>query len=117
MENSIVHGIEPKRGGGSVHISIWEEEDAVYIRVGDDGVGFDPDTLNEPRGADSGRHARVALKNIERRIQLLYGEPYGMAIRSVPGEGTSIVLTLPILTTGDTTDNEEEYRNAERNDR
>lgn len=117
VENSIVHGIEPKRGGGRVHISIWEEEDAVYIRVGDDGVGFDPDTLNEPRGADSGRHAHVALKNIERRIQLLYGEPYGMAIRSVPGEGTSIVLTLPILTTGDTTDNEEEYRNAERNDR
>lgn len=98
VENSIVHGLEPKRQGGWVRISIWEEEDAVYIRVSDDGVGFDPASLtgraSEP---DDRRHAHVALHNIARRIQLLYGEPYGMNIKSAPGEGTSIVLTLPIL--------------------
>lgn len=96
VENSIVHGLEPKRQGGWVRISIWEEEDAVYIRVSDDGVGFDPSALPAAQ-PDDRRHAHVALRNIERRIHLLYGEPYGMDVKSAPGEGTSIVLTLPIL--------------------
>lgn len=47
IENSIVHGLEPKRHGGWVRVSIWEEEDAVYIRVHDDGVGFDPSAIRK----------------------------------------------------------------------
>ena len=97
IENSIVHGLEPKRHGGWVRVSIWEEEDAVYIRVHDDGVGFDPSAIPQP-GSDDKHHTHVALHNIERRFQLLYGEPYGMSIKSAPGHGTSIVLTLPIIT-------------------
>ena len=97
IENSIVHGLEPKRHGGWVRVSIWEEEDAVYIRVYDDGVGFDPSAIPQP-GSDDKHHTHVALHNIERRFQLLYGEPYGMSIKSEPGHGTSIVLTLPIIT-------------------
>ena len=97
IENSIVHGLEPKRHGGWVRVSIWEEEDAVYIRVHDDGVGFDPSAIPQP-GSDDKHHTHVALHNIERRFQLLYGEPYGMSIKSEPGHGTSIVLTLPIIT-------------------
>ena len=97
VENSIVHGLEPKRHGGWVRVSIWEEEDAVYIRVHDDGVGFDPSAIPQP-GSDDKHHTHVALHNIERRFQLLYGEPYGMSIKSEPGHGTSIVLTLPIIT-------------------
>lgn len=97
VENSIVHGLEPKRHGGWVRVSIWEEEDAVYIRVHDDGVGFDPSAIPQP-GSDDKHHTHIALHNIERRFQLLYGEPYGMSIKSEPGHGTSIVLTLPIIT-------------------
>lgn len=97
VENSIVHGLEPKRHGGWVRVSIWEEEDAVYIRVYDDGVGFDPSAIPQP-GSDDKHHTHIALHNIERRFQLLYGEPYGMSIKSEPGHGTSIVLTLPIIT-------------------
>lgn len=98
VENSIVHGLEPKRQGGWVRISIWEEEDAVYLRVSDDGVGFDPSRHNlHPPLPDDHRHTHVALHNIERRIQLLYGKPYGMSIKSESGHGTSIILTLPIV--------------------
>ena len=89
VENSIVHGLEPKRHGGWVRVSIWEEEDAVYIR--------DPSAIPQP-GSDDKHHTHIALHNIERRFQLLYGEPYGMSIKSEPGHGTSIVLTLPIIT-------------------
>ena len=102
IENSIVHGLEPKRRGGSVRISVWEEEDAVCVRVSDNGVGFDPAILDQPRKEPGNRrHAHVALRNIERRIKLLYGKNYGMTIHSAPNDGTSIVLTLPIIPSND----------------
>lgn len=98
VENCIVHGLEPKRGGGTVHISIWEEEDAVYIRIADDGVGFDTSALHldQADGRASSAHNHIALVNIARRIQLLYGSPYGMKIVSSPGKGTEITVTLPV---------------------
>ena len=42
-----------------------------------------------------GRHS--GLYNIHRRIQLLYGHPYGVEIRSLEGHGTTLVVTLPAV--------------------
>lgn len=101
VENGIVHGLEPKRGGGTLRIGIWEEAEAICVRVSDDGVGFDTSQLNldTPQINDEKtRHNHVALTNINRRIQLLYGQQYGMAISSTPGKGTDVTLTLPIDT-------------------
>ena len=36
-----------------------------------------------------------ALQNIQRRLRLRYGEPYGLSIESQPGKGTTITLILP----------------------
>lgn len=55
-----------------------------------------------------GRHS--GLYNIHRRIQLLYGYPYGVEIRSLEGHGTTLVVTLPAaaekcaFSTGDNND-------------
>ena len=117
VENSIVHGLEPKRGGGTLRIAIWEEADAICVRVSDDGVGFETAQLNldSPENKeDKTSHNHVALTNINRRIQLLYGPPYGMTIASIPGKGTDVMLTLPI-----DTDNisERSAGNVQNNDR
>lgn len=42
VENAVVHGLEPRRGLGSVMVRLWEEDSSVCVRVEDDGVGFDP---------------------------------------------------------------------------
>lgn len=96
VENSVVHGLEPKCGGGEVRISIWEEENAMYIRVKDNGVGFNASALPTEETAANSRHNHIALDNIARRIQLLYGKNYGMNIHSVPGKGTQITISLPL---------------------
>lgn len=101
VENAIVHGLEPKRGGGFLRISIWEEAESVCVKVSDDGLGFDVSRidLNTREGAcDKAEHNHVALTNINRRIQLVYGQQYGMTISSVPGSGTDVMLNLPIDT-------------------
>ncbi len=101
VENGIVHGLEPKRSGGTLRISIWEEEEDICVRVSDNGVGFDTAKLNfdkPEKNKDETRHNHVALININRRVQLLYGQQYGITISSIPGKGTDVMLTLPIDT-------------------
>ncbi|MCP1109509.1 sensor histidine kinase [Ohessyouella blattaphilus] len=104
VENSIVHGLENKREGGFVNISIWEEVDSICVRISDNGIGFDTDSINWDVNSptdENAPHNHVALQNINRRIQLLYGEPYKMTITSIQGEGTDILLTLPVNHTQD----------------
>ncbi len=97
VENSVVHGLENKRGGGSVRISIWEEEDEIDIRVWDNGVGFDTTNLFQTDVDEvDNQHNHVALPNVQRRIQLLYGQAYGISVTSTPGNGTTALVNLPL---------------------
>lgn len=98
VENSIVHGLENKRGGGLVSVHIWEEESGVFIRVLDDGVGFDANKIDfeGEENTASDTHNHVALFNINRRIQLLYGKEYGLTVITKPGCGSSVTVRLPV---------------------
>ena len=40
----------------------------------------------------------IALVNVNNRIHLIFGDEYGMHVYSVPGEGTDVEITIPILT-------------------
>ncbi|MHC1787670.1 MAG: sensor histidine kinase [Christensenellales bacterium] len=99
VENSFVHGLEDSRKDGVVDISIWEEDLALLIRVRDNGMGFDVSSWRqlEP-STDAGQAGRggVALRNIQRRIELLYGTSFGLSVNSTIGEGTTILITLPL---------------------
>ena len=98
IENSVVHGLENKLEGGMLQVSIWEEEDTIYTRIVDDGIGFDVSSLDLKSRKDPdiqrGRH-HIALANVQRRIELLYGEGYGIQITSKAGIGTTVLITLP----------------------
>lgn len=107
VENAVVHGLEEKREGGTVVLSVWEEDDGLYIKVTDDGVGFNP--ADPPKQTD-GTNNHVALDNVRKRIRLLYKDPYGMKIESQIGKGTSITFHLPL-------DTKEECDNVSNPDR
>lgn len=91
VENSVVHGLEPQRGGGRVTVGIWEEDDSVYIRVEDNGVGF-----SQAAASDHDQHNHVALDNIRKRLEIMYGTASSFRLRSTPGEGTVALLIIPI---------------------
>jgi len=38
----------------------------------------------------------VGFSNVYRRIQAIYGERYGVSVDSVPGEGTTVTVRLPM---------------------
>jgi len=61
----------------------------LQLEIRDDGIGFDPE-LAESRG----RVGRAqGLQNLRRRAELLHAT---LAVRSAPGRGTSLSLTMPV---------------------
>ena len=97
VENAIKHGILPKPGSGTVHITARPGEGEMLIVIRDDGVGIPhdkiPDVLRPGHGSGNG----VGLSNVHERLKGLFGEEYGLRIVSVPGEGTSIYVRVPLL--------------------
>ena len=82
VENAILHGIKPKPEGGTVKISLRDDERNWYLTVVDDGQGFDP---TQPQKKQS-----VGLANVRKRIEKFEGS--ALEIVSVPGNGTTAVL-------------------------
>ena len=111
LENSIIHGTELKIGTGNLRIHFERTKERLLIRISDDGVGMDEDTLaklNRKLGRDGNSMAYqtgeagggIALVNVNSRIHLLFGEEYGMHVYSVPQKGTDVEISLPISANG-----------------
>lgn len=99
VENALYHGLEPKRGQGRVRVYARSTVDVFHIVVADDGVGMDAETLasvqrglreDAPRGGRS-----VGLANVQQRLKLYGGRQFGLTVRSAPGQGTEVTITMP----------------------
>lgn len=107
IENAIIHGLERKVGRGTIEIDISTTEDRLIIKITDDGVGMDENTLgciNERMHEISGQgllkqgssqKGGIGLINVNNRIKLQFGEKYGLRIYSIKDFGTSAEVTLP----------------------
>lgn len=87
VENAVKHGIRKKAGKGNITISTYADEDNNYIKISDDGVGFD---INSCELTD-GNH--VGIKNVSDRIHLMTNGT--LDIESIPGVCTTVVISIP----------------------
>lgn len=99
VENSFIHGIEPKEGKGIISIDVVEYEKNVYITIKDNGVGMTPSKLQALKAIlnQEDKSDRIGINNVNQRIKYFYGEEYGLDIESIYGEGTVAKITLPVL--------------------
>jgi len=86
LENAIKHGIEPKLGGGSVHLSANRQAGRLRIDLHDDGVGLS-ETSKPGQGA--------GLDNVRARLAALYGNAGKLTLASNPSGGVTASLELP----------------------
>jgi two-component system LytT family sensor kinase len=91
IENSIKHGLEPRLNGGTVTLRSRLEGDRVLIEVSDDGVGIG----NRPASALRKTGAGIGMKNVQERLDVLYGSQARFNIVSNPGRGTLVSIELP----------------------
>ncbi len=75
------------------------------LEIRDDGLGFAPDAVAAPHAGRS-----EGLSNMRRRAELLHAQ---LVLRSAPGQGTSLSLTMPLPATGRRNDSSSEPRREE----
>jgi two-component system LytT family sensor kinase len=91
IENSIKHGLEPRLRGGTVTLRSRLEGDRVLIEVADDGVGMG----NRPISALPRTGAGIGMKNVQERLEVLYGNQARFEVVSNPGRGTLVSIEIP----------------------
>lgn len=104
VENALYHGLLNCSMGSTITLSARKEGEKLYFSVTDDGVGISGEAMEqlrkslmkkssfaEPNGDGNGS---IGLKNINSRIQLYYGEQYGVNIVSETGKGTTVTICV-----------------------
>jgi two-component system sensor histidine kinase YesM len=103
IENAAYHGLDDSKP--QMHLSIKCEitEQKLLFHISDDGCGMDRATLDKlndglkhelpPKKSINGG---IGMKNVHQRVQLHYGLAYGIEVFSEPGEGTDVILSLPL---------------------
>lgn len=97
VENALYHGVKYKEGVGTILVDGYETESTVVLQVIDDGIGMDEDEMYHLFEKRKSTHKtnRVAIRNINNRIQLHYGKEFGLSFESKKGYGTKVMITLP----------------------
>jgi two-component system sensor histidine kinase YesM len=102
VENALYHGIKNKRQGGTIVVRAkHKNKDEVQLEVEDNGIGFTPEKLAQLRGELEDESGDIKLEsgfgigNVNKRIRLYYGKPYGLSIESMYTSGTRVVLVIP----------------------
>jgi len=97
MENSFFHGFNHKPGG-YINVLVWQEENVLICEVVDNGDGMEVSSENKLPNTKRKQQmfSGIGVRNVHERIQLIYGEQYGVTISSELGEGTKVRLELPI---------------------
>jgi two-component system, sensor histidine kinase YesM len=97
MENSFFHGFI-RKSEGYINVLVWQDGNTLICEVLDNGDGMEvsedstlPDTKRKKQ-----QFSGIGVRNVHERIQLIYGEEFGVTISSTLGEGTKVRITLPI---------------------
>ncbi|WP_136608566.1 sensor histidine kinase [Paenibacillus dokdonensis] len=91
IENAVIHGIQQTDRQGWISIRAYEYQYDLVLEVEDNGPGYKSDDSYRSEGLGTG------LATVNQRIQLLYGETYGLTIKKTDaGMGTVVRVTIPM---------------------
>lgn len=100
IENAIYHGLSKCSGNGKIIIQGSKVNNNLLLTISDNGIGIPEEKLQDLNDYINDKNHNfngIALRNINKRLKLNYGENYGLEIFSIEGNGTSMVLTLPFI--------------------
>lgn len=86
VENAIKHGILKKIEGGKVTLRTYEDKNAYYVEIEDDGVGFDMEKI------DFSSNKHIGLNNVKHRLKTMCKGD--IVFSSQVGKGTKVVVTF-----------------------
>ncbi|MBA2938314.1 sensor histidine kinase [Paenibacillus sp. CGMCC 1.16610] len=101
VENAIVHGLERLSGPGLLEVSTVKSGNDMLIMIKDNGVGMDEEKLQQlqlrlAQPSSALDEAHIGIKNVHDRICFYFGEQYGLTLYSQTGQGTTVIIRLPM---------------------
>ncbi|WP_339361520.1 sensor histidine kinase [Vallitalea maricola] len=100
VENAIFHGIEPKGKFGTITLDSHIKDNCLFITVTDDGIGMTEDDINRltsrKKETNKGSINGIGYYNVNLRLKLIYGDDYGLSIKSELSKYTTITIKIPI---------------------
>lgn len=107
LENAVVHGVEVVKEG-CIYLSVFLYEGKIYLKVKNLGKAITELEIKKIQdilegkngiGEGKGKHLSLGIKNVNERIKLIFGEPYGLTI-NLDSQGYVVsTITLPYVKT------------------
>jgi LytS/YehU family sensor histidine kinase len=86
VENAIKHGLMGREEGGTVTVTAYETAADYYVKVADDGIGFDDTALQDEK-----KH--IGIRNVRERLQVMCSGT--LTVESEKGKGTVALIRIP----------------------
>lgn len=97
VENSISHGILPRKEIGYIKVRAFIRQGRLCVTVIDTGVGMSKEQIEQSYKNMADLESRnIGLANVNRRLVLNYGETAALKIISRQGRGTCITFRIPL---------------------
>lgn len=104
VENAILHGIDLKKGGDRILISVTKHGTALNIRVSDNGRGMTEEEVERlMSGVQKSKFSGIGIRNVRERLELYYKGEGNLTFESEKNQGTVAILCIPA------SENPEEY--------
>ncbi|NLM38094.1 MAG: sensor histidine kinase [Firmicutes bacterium] len=104
VENAIYHGVRSlETNDGLITVRGYREEKTICFEVEDNGQGMPADLVDKinrylrGEGPEDQEKHGFGLRNVHERIVLAFGQEYGLWLTSTLGQGTKVVLRLPLI--------------------
>ncbi|GFP77686.1 sensor histidine kinase [Clostridium fungisolvens] len=102
VENAIIHGTEADSDKSYISVTGSVVEENLVFSIEDNGNGIDDETMNSLLNSNSNNTNHInkqkgyAIGNVNQRLSLYYGENYSLNMESKTGQGTKIMISIPI---------------------
>lgn len=99
VENFFNYVVEPREMKSYIALRATDDGKDVTIEITDNGDGISPEDIKHIlSGHQNQQKGGIGINNIRNRLQLLFGESYGLQITSPykPGLGTTIRMRFPV---------------------
>lgn len=104
IENAIYHGIEEIAEDTSIYMKGILFEDYCTIEITDSGKGMTEEEVSRLQQKISGvietsgsSGNGIGLKNVQDRIKISFGEPYGISVASRKDCYTKVIVKIPLI--------------------
>lgn len=98
LENALEHGLKDRKGEKRITVYGTTDGEVIRIQVQDNGTGFPEELLGTvltQSPPTDGRHMKIGLRNVDRRLKLIYGPDHGLHIASQQQVGTTVTVSFP----------------------